>query len=180
MRAAIAARPSVSLSVWTRRLASFLLFAGMAWMARIASTSGFSADALDLRDLVHSSPLPHDMLQPVIVLRDSDCLQYLWFVRSAKLRLSRRAFVPPVVAIIHDSLIPTKATRIAENHFRAEARRVFVRNSRRSAFSPRQSAPALLVVDGRGRLHGAFSIPSSARGMYSVLQAAGSLSLLLH
>lgn len=127
--------------------------------------------AFDARPAVQVSVVRENQLLPVLVLHDSRCLEFLWFARQARLRLSHRSFASPVVVILFDSVFPSQRTRVAEQEVRAQGFPVVTIRSREAFGSLREVTPSVFVTDLHGRLRAAFAVPSTPSAMRTAINA---------
>lgn len=128
----------------------------------------------------HSPPLASDAgkesrpLQPVIVLSDSDCLEYLWFARLVRHRLVQPHFEPAVVHIRVSPLrylgAPTQSERIYRRSGFLVTRVLRLWPSRAARFDA-DAPPSLLLIDGDHYVVSAYRLGGTARAMYAVTVA---------
>lgn len=109
---------------------------------------------------------------PVVVLRDSDCLEYLWFARQLRLRLTADGVAPPRVILLSHWPWTTETTRVAERAARSDGFAVLVSGPGLGPFMRRHPAPSMVLLDRSGRVRAAFLIPVTPNEMYAVIRAA--------
>ena len=112
---------------------------------------------------------------PVIVLRDSDCLEFLWFARTVRLRLAESRVAPPLILLLSPWPWRTATTRSAELSIRNSGFEVIVSTARIGQLTPQHAAPSMVLVDRSRRVRAAFVLPTSPREMYDIIRAAKQL-----
>lgn len=127
--------------------------------------------SFDAWPAVQVSVVRENQLLPVLVLHDSRCLEFLWFARQARLRLSHCNFASPVVVILFDSVFPSQRTRVAELEVRAQGFPVVTIQSHETFWSPRELTPSVFVTDLHGRLRAALAVPSTPSAMLTAINA---------
>ncbi|MCC6931237.1 MAG: hypothetical protein IT359_19770 [Gemmatimonadaceae bacterium] len=142
-----------------------------------ASNRHRASFALDTHAAVQASGMHDRRLLPVLVLHDSKCLEFMWFARQVRLRLSHHDFASPVAVLLFDSPFPIRRTRDAAREARAQGFPVLVMQSAGRLLSSREVTPSLIITDGNGRLRAAVSVPSTADDMYRAIRAIAALGL---
>lgn len=112
----------------------------------------------------------------VIVLDESDCIEYLWFARQLRLRRTDLGLAAPLVLLLTEHPWQSPRARTAERLVREGGFDVMVASSRTMPWMPRQVAPALLVLGAARRVRAAFPLPRSPNEMYAIIRAVRQLA----
>lgn len=111
----------------------------------------------------------------MIVLRDSDCLEFLWFARTVRLRLADPRVAAPLILLLSPRPWRTATTRSAERSIRSSGFEVIESTARMGQMTPQHSAPSMVLVDRSRRVRAAFDLPTSPREMYGIIRATTQL-----
>lgn len=164
-------RRSAAWCCWTLPLAVSLLGVG-----HVRARDTGSVIPLNYEYSAIQKPRQSGVLLAVIALRDSDCLEYLWFARNVRLRLAEQGVAPPLILLLPGLPWRTTMTRTAEQSIRRSGFEVIVTSAPFGPFMPRHATPSMVLLDRSRRVRAAFSIPTSPREMYNVIRATKELA----